>query len=67
MASLPRSGGREVTREEVERLAAIVGLPLDPESAAAVAEHLTGLLDFARLFVEFPLPDDVEPPAIFRP
>jgi Asp-tRNA(Asn)/Glu-tRNA(Gln) amidotransferase C subunit len=67
MASLPRSGGREVTREEVARLAAIVGLPLDPESAAAVAEQLTGLLDFARLFVEFPLPDDVEPPAIFRP
>ena len=67
MASLPRSGGREVTREEVERLAAIAGLPLDPESAAAVAEQLTGLLDFARLFVEFPLPDDVEPPAIFRP
>jgi len=56
-----------VTAAEVERLAASIGLTLDPQSAAAVAEHLAGLLAYARLFEEFPLPDDVEPPPVFRP
>jgi hypothetical protein len=56
-----------VTEADVERLAAALGLPLEPGSAAAVAEHLAGLLAYARLFAEFPLPDDVEPPPVFRP
>ena len=43
------------------------GLPLEPGSAAAVAEQLAGLLASARLFAEFPLPDDVEPAPVFRP
>jgi hypothetical protein len=55
-----------VTAAEVERLAALLGLPLEPGSAEAVAENLAGLLAYARLFVEFPLPDDVEPPPDFR-
>ena len=55
------------TEVDVERLAAALGLPLEPGSAAAVAENLAGLLAYAQLFVEFPLPDDVEPPGIFRP
>jgi 1-carboxybiuret hydrolase subunit AtzG-like protein len=52
---------------DVERLAALVGLPIEPESRAAVAENLTGLLTAARRLAELPLPDDVEPAAIFRP
>lgn len=56
-----------MTAAEVERLAAIVGLPLDPESVAAVAEQLTGLLASARLFSELALPEDIEPAPIFRP
>jgi len=56
-----------VTEAEVERLAALLGLPLEPESRAAVAEHLDGLLTVAHLLAEFPLPDDVEPAPIFRP
>jgi hypothetical protein len=55
------------TEADVERLAAALGLPLEPGSAAAIAEHLAGLLAYARLFAEFPLPDDVEPPPDFRP
>ena len=54
------------TEADVERLAAALGLPLEPGSAAAVAEQLAGLLAYARLFAEFPLPDDVEPPPDFR-
>jgi len=56
-----------VTEAEVERLAALLGLPLEPESRAAVAKHLDGLLTVAYLLAEFPLPDDVEPAPIFRP
>ena len=55
-----------MTADEVERLAAALGLPLEPGSAAVIAEHLDGLLAYARLFAEFPLPDDVEPPPDFR-
>ena len=56
-----------MTADEVERLAAALGLPLEPGSAAAIAEHLDGLLAYAQLFTEFPLPDDIEPPPVFRP
>jgi len=56
-----------VTEADIERLAGLLGLPLEPGSAASVAEQLTGLLSFARLFAEFPLPDEVEPAPIFRP
>ena len=56
-----------MTEADVERLAAALGLPLEPGSAAAVAEHLAGLLAYARLFAEFPLPGDVEPAPVFRP
>ena len=55
------------TEGDVERLAAALGLPLEPGSAAAIAEHLAGLLAYAQLFAEFPLPDYVEPPPVFRP
>ena len=56
-----------MSEADVERLAAALGLPLEPGSAAAIAENLAGLLDYARLFTEFPLPDDVEPPPMLRP
>jgi 1-carboxybiuret hydrolase subunit AtzG-like protein len=56
-----------VSEAEVERLAALLGLPIERESRAAVAEMLAGLLDAARMLAEFPLPDDAEPAPIFRP
>jgi len=56
-----------LTEADVERLAALLGLPLEPGSAAAVAAQLAGLMTSARLFTEFPLPDDVEPAQVFRP
>lgn len=55
------------TEADVERLAAALGLPLEPGSAAPIAQNLAGLLVYAQLFVEFPLADDVEPPPVFRP
>ena len=56
-----------MSETDVERLAAALGLPLEPGSAAVIAENLAGLLVYAQLVVEFPLPDDVEPPPVFRP
>jgi hypothetical protein len=56
-----------VTEAEVEALAALVGLSIDPAYRAAVAQQLTALLGVARLVTEFPLPDDVEAAPVFRP
>ena len=55
------------TAAEVQRLAEVIGLPLETEVLAAVAEQLTGLLAAARLFTDFPLSEDVAPAPIFRP
>ncbi|PYN90584.1 MAG: DUF4089 domain-containing protein [Candidatus Rokuibacteriota bacterium] len=67
MAGVRRSTEPRVSESDVEQCAALVGLPIEPESRAAVAEILTGLLTAARLLMEFPLPGDVEPAPIFRP
>ena len=56
----------QVTEADVDRLAANVGLTIPPESRAAVAQHLAGLLASARLIDEFPLPD-TEPAPRFEP
>ena len=56
-----------MTAADVERLAARLGLPLEPEAAAAIAEQLAGYFAIAPLLTEFPLPDDVVPAPIFRP
>lgn len=56
-----------MTLADVERLAALLGLPLEPESALVVAEQLASYLAVERLLAELPLPDDVQPAPIFRP
>ena len=50
-----------------ERVAAAVGLPLDPARKAAVAQHLALLLAAASLVLEFPLPEEVEAAPVFEP
>jgi hypothetical protein len=56
-----------LTDADVDRLAVMLGLTIDPSSRAAVREHLAGMLAVARLVTDFPLPDDVEAAPIFRP
>lgn len=51
----------------VEAAAATLALPLDAEARAAVAAELAVVLAQARLVAEFPLPEDAEPAATFRP
>ena len=67
VASHPMSEPARVTEAEVEALAALVGLSIDPAYRAAVAQQLTDPLGVAPLVTDFPLPDDVEPAPVFRP
>jgi hypothetical protein len=56
-----------VSVPDVAQWAALVGLTIELESHAAVAENLVGLLTAASRLMELPLPGDVEPAPIFRP
>jgi hypothetical protein len=56
-----------VTEADVERLAAVVGVRIDPAEISAVAVALGVLLSAAQLVSEFPLADDVEAAPVFRP
>jgi len=56
-----------VTEADVERLAAVVGVPIHPAEIPAVATALGVLLNAAQLVSEFPLSDDVEAAPVFRP
>lgn len=58
---------RRVSESEVERLAALVGLPISPTDLPSVAVALGVLLTIAQLVTDFPLPDDVEAAPVFRP
>jgi hypothetical protein len=52
---------------ELQRLAAAVGLTIDPALRAAVAQQLAGLLAAARIVDEFALPETIEPAPGFEP
>ena len=56
-----------VTEADVDRLATVVGVPIDPGETPAVAVALGVLLNAAQLVNEFPLSDDVEAAPVFRP
>ena len=56
-----------VTADDVERLAAVIGLPISPADLPSVAVALNVLLSAADLVTGFPLPDDVEAAPVFRP
>lgn len=58
---------RRVSENEVERLAALVGLPISPTDLPNVAVALEILMTVAELVTDFPLPDDVEAAPVFRP
>jgi hypothetical protein len=62
MSEAPR-----IDESDVARLAAQVGLALDPASRPAVAQYLAGLLLAARLVDEFALPPETESAPRFEP
>jgi hypothetical protein len=51
----------------VEQMAAIVGLPLQPEHQPGVIENFTRIQAIAQLVMEFPLPEEIEPAPTFNP
>ena len=56
-----------LTDADIDRLAAMLGLTIDPSSRTAVREHMAAMLAAAQLVTDFPLPDDLEAAPIFRP
>ena len=61
------SESRAMTPADVERLAALIGVPIDAVHRAATARQLTILFAAARLLEEFPLDEHVAPAPEFRP
>jgi len=55
-----------VTEADVDRLAVLAGLPIDPADRADVATALAALLEAAALVMEFSLPEDIHPAPVFR-
>jgi Protein of unknown function (DUF4089) len=47
--------------------AALLGVPIAPEWQPAIRMHMAASLIHAAMVVEFLLPDDAEPAAVFRP
>jgi 1-carboxybiuret hydrolase subunit AtzG-like protein len=56
-----------VSETDVERLAALVGLPISPTDLPGVAVAFETLMAVAQLVRDFPLPDDVEAAPVFHP
>jgi 1-carboxybiuret hydrolase subunit AtzG-like protein len=68
MSSTPSPApGEDAVILYAERMAAAVGLPLDPARKAAVAQHLALLLAAASLVLEFPLSEEIEAAPVFEP
>jgi hypothetical protein len=51
----------------VDAAAPAVGLALDPRHRPGVVENIGRVAQIARLVMEFPLPDEVEPGPVFTP
>ena len=56
-----------VTEADVQLLAVLVDLPIDPADRSGVASALAVVLGAAQLVMDFPLPEDVHPLPMFRP
>ncbi len=50
----------------VDAAAALIGLPIAREHRAGVVVNLERLAAMARLVMDFPLPDEVDPAPVFR-
>jgi len=53
--------------EFVTQTSRAIGLPLRPEDLPGVLENTARLHTLAKVFVEFPLPDEVETAGVFQP
>jgi len=59
-------GGSFVAEDYIDAAAAAIGLPIAPEHRAGVVLNLARLESMARLVMDFPLPEEVNPAPVFR-
>ncbi|PSB20587.1 DUF4089 domain-containing protein [Phormidesmis priestleyi ULC007] len=53
--------------ECVDRIAALVGLPLNPDHRPGVVANFERIQAIAQLVMEFPLPEEIEAAPVFEP
>jgi len=51
----------------VDQMAALVGLPLQPDHRPGVIENFARIRAIAQLVTEFPLPEEIEIAPVFKP
>ncbi|WP_428248180.1 DUF4089 domain-containing protein [Ferrovibrio sp.] len=51
----------------VRQSAALTGFTITPEQMPGVVTNIKRIVPLAKLFVDFPLPDDVELASVFEP
>jgi hypothetical protein len=51
----------------VDQMAALVGLPLQPDHRPGVIENFARIRAIAQLVTEFPLPEEIEIAPVFEP
>lgn len=64
--STPTSAAIDL-EQYLEQMAAIVGITLHPDYTPGVKANLERLQAIAQLFLEFPLPDDIDAAPVFYP
>ncbi len=67
MSSTALDSDRFDVEQYVEQAAALIGLPLHPEHKPGVVANLSRIQKVASLFMDFPLPDDVDVAPVFQP
>ncbi|QZZ23359.1 DUF4089 domain-containing protein [Leptothermofonsia sichuanensis E412] len=53
--------------EFVEQMAAVIGLPLQPDHQPGVVDNVTRIIALAQLVAEFSLPEEIEIAPVFQP
>lgn len=53
--------------EFVKQMAAVIGLPLQPDHQPGVVDNMTRIIALAQLVAEFPLPEEIEIAPVFQP
>lgn len=64
--TFPASSDDEMIAAVVDAAAPLLSLQIDPGWRDTIAANLQATLNAARLVLEFPLDDELEPAAVFR-
>jgi Protein of unknown function (DUF4089) len=67
MADAPLNTTPQSVADFVKQTSQTIGLPLRPQDLPGVLENTARLHSLAKLFLEFPLPEEVEMSGVFQP